>query len=145
MAPRIGILLALALLTACSSAYIDSRREAGKRIRVGPSNADVVAICTGSGASSPEVMKLATEKCAETKRVPKYETKRHLACNLSAPTRVFYRCVTPDEATSGTAASTSATPDAKPASTGSAPPAAAQSGGDQTSAGPKPDDAKPQH
>jgi hypothetical protein len=88
-------------------------------------------------------MKLATEKCAETKRVPKYETKRHLACNLSAPTRVFYRCVTPAEATSGSPAGTPS--DAKPADARSGTPTAAENGRNQTSAGAMPDGAHPPH
>ena len=92
---RLGILAVATLLSACGSAYVDSRREAGKRINIGPSNADVVAICTGDGIASPKVLKLAAEKCAETGRVPRYESRTRLACNVTAPTRVFYRCVKP--------------------------------------------------
>ena len=116
LALRLGMLAVGALLTACSSAYIDSRREAGKRISIGPSNADVVAICSGGGIASPKVLKLAAEKCAETGRVPRYESRTRLACNVLAPTRVFYRCVKPDAAKPVAAKTDATTPtDAAPA------------------------------
>ncbi|TAK98668.1 MAG: hypothetical protein EPO08_18605 [Rhodospirillaceae bacterium] len=97
--PRIGVLLAVVALTGCAGTpYVDSRREAGKVINVGPSTADMVAICYGGGEPPPAVIKLAESKCAETGRVPKYERRDRFACNLFDPTRAFFRCVAPPTA-----------------------------------------------
>ena len=95
---RLAIGLTLVFLAgACSTApYVDGRREAGKRITVGPSNADVVAVCYGGDSGpSAEALKLAESECAKTDRVPKLESRTQFACALFAPTRAYFRCVAP--------------------------------------------------
>jgi hypothetical protein len=73
--------------------YVDSRREAGKQIMVGPSNLDVVAICYGgSKEPPPAAVKLAESECAKTDRVPRLERRKRIACSMLAPTRAYFRC-----------------------------------------------------
>jgi hypothetical protein len=74
---------------------VDSRREAGKKIMVGPSNADVVAICYKGGTPGPDVVKLAESVCHETGRTPQYVSHNRFTCNLLAPSRAYFRCVAP--------------------------------------------------
>jgi len=96
--PRVALCLLAVLLGACGSTpYVDARREAGKRISVGFSNADVVAICYGGGTPGPDVLKLAESTCAETGRTPQYVSRTRFACNLLTPSRIFFRCVKPGE------------------------------------------------
>jgi hypothetical protein len=81
-------------LGGCASApFVDSRREAGRQIMVGPSNEDVVAICHGGGEPPPDAVQLAQAACAKTERVPRLEQRVRFACTLLAPTRTFFRCV----------------------------------------------------
>jgi hypothetical protein len=91
---RIGpILAALLLISGCSGkAFVDGRREAGKRINVGPSNADVVAVCHGGGEPPPDAVKLAESECAKTGRSAQLAQSVRFACSLRAPTRSFFRC-----------------------------------------------------
>jgi hypothetical protein len=98
---RIGAVLAglttAMLLAGCAgSPYVDSRREAGKRINVGTSNASVVAICYGGGEPPPaDVVKMAESECAKTGLVAQYQSRVRIACNLLAPSRAYFRCVKP--------------------------------------------------
>jgi hypothetical protein len=93
---RVATLLVLVHLGACAgSPYVDSRREAGKKIMVGSSNEEVVAICYKGGTPGPDVVKLAESVCAETGRKPVYASRARMTCNLLAPTKVFYKCVAP--------------------------------------------------
>ena len=87
---------ALALfLAGCGGApYVDSRREAGQRLPAGTSTADTVAICYSSqSATSEEVYRLAESECAKSDRAAEPAGQADWSCTLSAPTRVFYRCV----------------------------------------------------
>ena len=97
---RVAALLAIlslgGLLGACTGVpYVDSRREAGKRIMVGSSNADVIAICYKGGEPGPDVIKLAESACGETGRRPQYTGHNRIICNLQTPSRAYYRCVAP--------------------------------------------------
>ncbi len=91
---RAGLILAsLLVLQGCAGApYVDSRREAGKKITVGPSNQDVVAICHAGGEPPPEAVKLAESECAKTGRKAQFTQKVKFACSLRSPTRSFFRC-----------------------------------------------------
>ena len=93
-----GLMLVLtALLGGCAGQpYLDVRREAGQRIKVGPSNDDVVAICHAGTDAPPEVLKMAESECARTGRVPRYETRTRFTCALRTPTRSYFRCVPKD-------------------------------------------------
>jgi len=93
----LGGLLAVAMLASCAeSPYVDSRREAGKRISVGTSNLNVVAICYGGGEPPPaDVVKLAESECGKTGHVAQYQSRARIACNLLAPSRAYFRCVKP--------------------------------------------------
>jgi hypothetical protein len=101
---RVVALLAVAAVGAClgactGSPYVDSRREAGKKIMVGSSNADVVAICYKGGDPQPDVIKLAEDACKQTDRVPQYVSHTRLSCNWLTPSRAFFRCVAPETQT----------------------------------------------
>ena len=90
------ILTAAVILQGCSgAAYVDGRREAGKRITVGPSNEDVVAICHSGGEPSTEALKLAESECAKTGRTAQVESQVRFACSVQAPTRSYFRCMGP--------------------------------------------------
>ena len=93
-----GLLLVLtATLGGCAGqAYVDVRREAGTQINVGPSNADVVAICHAGVNAPPEAVKLAESECAKTGRVPRYEQRTRFTCALRTPTRSYFRCMPPN-------------------------------------------------
>jgi hypothetical protein len=78
---------------------VDSRREAGKKIMIGASNADVVSICYEGGDPKPNVIKLAEDACKQTNRVPKYVSHKRLSCNILAPSRAYFRCVAPPKET----------------------------------------------
>ena len=95
--PIIGLIVtALVILQGCAgAAYIDGRREAGKRITVGPSNADVVAVCHSGTEPSREALKLAESECAKTGRTAQAESRVRFACSVQAPTRSFFRCMGP--------------------------------------------------
>ena len=82
-------------LAACGTPpYVDSRREAGQKVPVGPSTPDLVVICYSNSATAvAEVMKLAESECAKTNRVPKLEHEERLTCTMLTPRRVFYSCV----------------------------------------------------
>ncbi len=85
--------LTLALSSCGTAPYVDSRREAGQRVPVGMSTADVVAICYSSHSTTPEeLFKLAESECAKTGRVPVRADESDWSCTLFAPTRIFYRC-----------------------------------------------------
>lgn len=92
---NVGPALALTLLLgACGTApYVDSRREAGQREPVGSSTADLVAICSGRSATPEDLYKLAESECAKTGRMPELAGQDKWSCTVSAPTRIFYRCV----------------------------------------------------
>lgn len=94
---RVAALLAVGVcLSACvGKPYVDSRREAGKKIMVGASNADVVSICYKGGDPQPNVIKLAEDACKQTGRVPHYVSRTRLSCNILTPTRAYFRCVAP--------------------------------------------------
>ena len=94
---RFSLLVAAALLTACTgAAYVDSRREAGQRLTVGRSNADVVAIChSGGEPPPPEVVKMAEDQCTESGRVPRYEGRTRFSCDILTSSRAYFRCVKP--------------------------------------------------
>jgi hypothetical protein len=101
---RVAALLTVAFLgaglSACvGSPYVDSRREAGKKIMVGASNADVVAICYKGGEPQPNVRKLAEDACKESGRVPHYVSHTRYSCNWLTPSRAFFRCVAPETET----------------------------------------------
>jgi hypothetical protein len=89
------------MLASCAgNPYVDSRREAGKRISVGTSNPSVVAICYGGGDPPPaDVVKLAESECAKTGRVAQYQSRVRIACNLLKPSRAYFKCVKPDAST----------------------------------------------
>ena len=93
--PHLGLILAaLALLQGCAGAsYIDGRREAGKRITVGWSNQDVVAVCHAGTTPPADAVKLAESECAKTGRTPKLEQNIRFACSMQASTRSFFRCM----------------------------------------------------
>jgi hypothetical protein len=100
---RVAALLALVSLgvslAGCArSPYIDSRREAGKTINIGASNADVIAICYKGGEPQPDVVKLAESACSATKRVPQYAGHNRFICNITTPSRAYFRCVAPTPA-----------------------------------------------
>ena len=95
-----GLLLVLtATLGGCAGqAYVDVRREAGTQINVGPSNADVVAICHAGVNAPPEAVQLVESECAKTGRVPRYQQRIRFTCALRTPTRSYFRCMPPDAA-----------------------------------------------
>jgi hypothetical protein len=92
-----GLALGTAILAlgACgTAAYVDSRREAGQTAPVGLSTPDMVAICySKSPSTTAEVLKLAESECAKTDRTPQFNREERWTCTLSAPRRIFYRCV----------------------------------------------------
>ena len=94
---RLGAgLVALLLLESCAGQpYVDARREAGKRITVGTSNDDMVAICHAGRKPPADAVKLAESECAKTQRVPRFEQSIHFTCTLKTPTRSYFRCVAP--------------------------------------------------
>jgi hypothetical protein len=83
------------LLSACgTTAYVDSRREAGQTTPVGMSNPNRVAICSSKSATAaPEVQKLAESECAKTDRIPQFSAEERWGCTMTAPRRIFYSCV----------------------------------------------------
>ena len=90
------ILAALVALQGCAgAAYVDGRREAGKRITVGTSNEDVVAICHSGSGPSAEAQTLADSECGKTGRTAQAETRVRFACSVQAPTRSYFRCLGP--------------------------------------------------
>ncbi len=90
------ILAALVALQGCAgAAYVDGRREAGKRITVGASNEDVVAICHSGSGPSAEAQKMADSECGKTGRTAQAETRVRFACSVQAPTRSYFRCLGP--------------------------------------------------
>lgn len=95
--PVLGLILtvAVALQGCAGAAYVDGRREAGKRITVGPSNEDVVAICHSGSEPSAEALKLAESECGKTGRTAQAESRVRFACSVQAPTRSFFRCMGP--------------------------------------------------
>ena len=95
--PVFGLILTAAVcLQGCAgAAYVDGRREAGKRITVGPSNEDVVAVCHSGSEPSAAAQKLADSECAKTGRTAQAESKVKYACSVRAPTRSFFRCLGP--------------------------------------------------
>ena len=82
------------LLASCGTLpYVDSRREAGQKEPLGPSTADMVAICySKNDAAATELLKLAESECAKTGRVPVFDHEDRWACTAVAPRRIFYRC-----------------------------------------------------
>jgi hypothetical protein len=86
---------AVLVLSACGSgAYVDSRREAGKTVPVGPSTPDRVAICYSNAAGTGEqVLKMAESECAKTGRVPVRDHEDRWSCTMLTPRRIFFRCV----------------------------------------------------
>ncbi|MBY0510985.1 MAG: hypothetical protein K2P94_12655 [Rhodospirillaceae bacterium] len=84
-----------AALSGCgTTAYVDSRREAGQTTPVGMSNPNRVAICySKSATAAAEVEKLAESECARTGRVPQFSAEERWGCTMIAPRRVFYSCV----------------------------------------------------
>lgn len=95
--PLTALILTVAVgLQGCAdAAYVDGRREAGKRITVGPSNEDVVAICHSGSEPSAEALKLAESECGKTGRTAQAESRVRFACSVQAPTRSFFRCMGP--------------------------------------------------
>ena len=91
---RVGLILAaLLVLQGCAGApYVDGRREAGKKITVGPSNADVVAICHAGVEAPPAAVTLAESECAKTGHKAQFTQRVRFACSIKAPTRSFFRC-----------------------------------------------------
>ncbi len=91
-------LLALTVLTGgcAGQPYVDTRREAGRSINIGPSNEETVAICHAGVTAPPEAVKLAESECAKTGRVPHYEERTRFTCALKTPTRSYFRCVPKD-------------------------------------------------
>jgi hypothetical protein len=88
------VLALAALLSACASPYVDSRREAGRRQPVGASTPDMIAICFApSKTPRSQVLAMAQPECAKTGRVAAYDHEDPWSCTLRAPTRAFYRCV----------------------------------------------------
>lgn len=95
---RSGWTAALVLvLSGCAGApYVDNRREAGQREPVGASTADMVSICYARRGATPEaIYKLAESECAKTGRTAVPAGQQDWSCTLTAPTRIFYRCITP--------------------------------------------------
>ena len=92
---KIAAALGLVALAGCATApYIDSRREAGQKAPVGPSSADIPAICYSSYGSGREAAtKLADSECAKTGRIAAFDHETAWSCTVKAPTRAFYRCV----------------------------------------------------
>ena len=93
--------LGLCLGACAGSPYVDTRREAGKTIMIGASNADVVAICYKGGTPEPDVVKLAESVCRETGRTAQYVSHNRFTCNLLAPSRAYFRCMAPAATPSG--------------------------------------------
>ena len=93
----LSALLALTTLVGCAgSPYVDSRREAGKRISVGTSNPSVVTICYGGGEPPPaDVVKLAESECGKNGLTAQYQSRVRIACNLLTPSRAYFKCVKP--------------------------------------------------
>jgi hypothetical protein len=90
------VLCTIALLVAgCgTTAYVDSRREAGQTAPVGTSTLDMVAICySKSPATTAAALKLAESECAKTDRRAQFHHEERWACAMVAPRRIFYRCV----------------------------------------------------
>jgi hypothetical protein len=97
--PRLYLVWALAamvgagVVSGCASPYVDSRREAGKKVPVGPSTADVVALCYSPLKSTKaEVKVLADSECAKTGRIATFDRENRWNCTLTDPVRAFYRC-----------------------------------------------------
>ena len=85
---------AAALVSACTAPYVDSRREAGQKLPVGPSNKDMVAMCYAPERTSrADLQVLADSECAKTGRIGKFDHETRWNCTLLAPNRAFYRCV----------------------------------------------------
>jgi hypothetical protein len=86
----------LTLLHGCAGKpYVDVRREAGKKITVGPSNSEMVAICHAGKKAPPEAIKLAESECAKTNRVPEFVRRDRFTCAMRTSTRSFFKCVAP--------------------------------------------------
>ncbi len=92
---KTSAVLAVIVLSSCATPpYVDSRREAGQKAPIGPSTADMPAICYSShGAGRAAAAKLADSECAKTARTAKFDHEDSWACTIKTPTRAFFRCV----------------------------------------------------
>ena len=91
---KTGVWAGMALvLAACTTPYVDSRREAGQKQPVGASTPDMVAVCfSPSKTPRDQVAALAQPECAKTGRKAAFDHEDPWSCTLLAPNRAFYRC-----------------------------------------------------
>ncbi len=92
---KITAAVGLFVLAGCAmTPYVDSRREAGQKAPVGPSTADMPAICYSSYGSGREAAaRLADSECAKTGRIAAFAYENPWSCTLKTPNRAFFRCV----------------------------------------------------
>ncbi len=100
---KIAAAARLVVLTGCTAIflagcattpYVDSRREAGQKVPIGPSTAEMPAICYSNfGSGRVAAAKLADSECAKTGRIAAFDHENAWSCTLRTPTRAFFRCV----------------------------------------------------
>ena len=77
-------------LTACT-AFVDTRREAGKIKPIGQSTPSKIAVCYNPIFNNKDEMQaLATQAC-ESKKA-EYDETKYFNCTLLYPNTAFYKC-----------------------------------------------------
>jgi len=99
----LSVIPLLALLVACGTPFVDSRREAGKPYNVGASSPNAPVVCYAKSETSPEeVAAMANAVCAESERVARFDSETVLSCRMMQPWRAQFTCVDPGAHGAGT-------------------------------------------
>ena len=92
---NIFVFISLFCLCACSQfePFEDMRREAGQIEFVGKSSNDTPAICYNPiWHNEQQVLLLAEQACARTKRKPVFQETKILSCRFVNPSTAIYKC-----------------------------------------------------